>query len=451
MKIERFYDKNLAHASYAVISDHEMAVIDPARNPQPYYESAVKNKAKITAVIETHPHADFVSSHLEIHRKTDATIYASKLLGADYPHKTFDEGQEITLGEITLKALNTPGHSPDSISVLLLDERGKEYAVFSGDTLFVGDVGRPDLREKVGSTTAKRDALAKQMYHSIQNKFKSLDDEVIVYPAHGAGSLCGKNLSDRESSTIGEERTSNWAFKEQSEEEFVKAILEDQTFVPKYFGYDVDLNKRGVAPFEASVIGVKKLANPSQIPSSGIVVDVRDKEEFRKGHLPGAFNIMLTEKGNFETWLGAVVDPSENFFIVASDKQELEQAISRAAKIGYEKLVLGAVAVNDSALPKLSAVLDKKGFSKDPEKFTVVDVRNEAELRSGKIFENSIAIPLHELRERSYEIPKDKPIVVHCAAGYRSAAASSILESELKDTTVYDLGEAVEEFLQESS
>ena len=451
MKIERFYDINLAHASYAIISDQKMAVIDPARDPQPYYEFAVKNKAKIIAVIETHPHADFVSSHLEIHRKTDATIYASKLLGADYPHKTFDDGQEIELGKISLKAMNTPGHSPDGISVLLLDESGKEYAVFSGDTLFVGDVGRPDLREKVGNTTAKREALAKQMYHSIHDRFKKLKDEVIVYPAHGAGSLCGKNLSDRESSTIGEERHSNWAFKEQSEEKFVKAILEDQPFVPKYFGYNVDLNKRGAAPFETSVAGVNKLSDPSQIPSSGVVVDVRQKEEFRKGHVPNAINIMLTEEGSFETWLGAIVDPSEKFFLIASDKQQLRQAISRAAKIGYEKLILGALAVDDSLLPKKSAVLEKEEFAKDPENYTVVDVRNESELRSGKIFEHSMAIPLHELRERSYEIPKDKPIVVHCAAGYRSAAASSILESELKGTTVYDLGEAVQEFLQETS
>ncbi|MCX7877679.1 MAG: MBL fold metallo-hydrolase, partial [Ignavibacteria bacterium] len=195
MVIKQFEDKNLAHYSYAVYSKGEVALIDPARDVSQYYEFAGSLNGKITVVIETHPHADFVSSHLEIHKTTGATIYVSELVGAEYPHQSFDEGDAIILGDITLKAINTPGHSPDSISIVVIDEKGKPYAVFTGDTLFIGDCGRPDLREKAGAITAKREELARQMYYSLRNKLMTLPDDVLVYPAHGAGSLCGKGLS----------------------------------------------------------------------------------------------------------------------------------------------------------------------------------------------------------------------------------------------------------------
>ena len=213
MEIKQFEDKNLAHFSYAIMSKGEVALIDPSKNPQPYYDFAKQHNAKITAVIETHPHADFVSSHLEIHNATSANIYISKLLGAEYTHQAFDDGDVIKLGNITLKALNTPGHSPDSISIVAIDENGKQQAVFTGDTLFIGDCGRPDLRESAGAITAARQELAKQMYHSLRNKLMTLPDDVLVYPAHGAGSLCGKGLSAANTSTIGAEKISNWSLK----------------------------------------------------------------------------------------------------------------------------------------------------------------------------------------------------------------------------------------------
>ncbi len=446
MKIERFYDINLAHASYAIVSDNEMALIDPARNPQPYYEFAIANDAKITTIIETHPHADFVSSHLEIHSKTNAKIYVSELLGAEYPHTGFDDGDEIKVGKLTLRAINSPGHSPDSISILLLDEEGKEHAVFTGDTLFIGDVGRPDLRESVGNLTAKREALARQMYDSIQNKFSDLKDETVVYPAHGAGSLCGKNLSSDASSTMGKERRENWAFQQQSEEEFVETILQDQPFVPKYFGFSVTLNKKGATAFENSIHQVERIKDISEIPSGKLVVDVRNEADFKNGHLPDSLNIMLTERGKYETWLGAIVGPEEEFYLVAEDEAQMEEAIARTAKIGYEKLILGAAAVNGKELPKKTEDLEVEKFANDLDAYSIVDIRNEGEVRNGKIFKNAITIPLHSLRERTHEIPTDKPVVVHCAAGYRSAAGSSILENELKDLQVFDLGEAINDF-----
>lgn len=446
MHIERFYDINLAHASYAIIDEKEIALIDPGRNPQPYYEFAIKHAGKITAVIETHPHADFVSSHLEISKETNAKIYVSKLLGANYPHEPFDDGNEIKLGNFTLRAMNTPGHSPDSISVLLLDENQNEKAVFTGDTLFIGDVGRPDLRENVGNLTSKREALAKQMYESIHSKFSDLQDETEVYPAHGAGSLCGKNLSTDASSTIGKERLENWAFQTKNEQDFIDTILKDQPFIPKYFGYDVDLNKKGAPGFETSVIGVKVLSGIDEIKASALIVDVRDERSFKEGHLEGSFNIMLTERGKFETWLGAIIKPGEEFYLIASSEEEREKAIARAAKIGYEKFILGSIVVTGKELSHQSKKFNQQEFSEDQGKYHILDVRNDGEIRAGKIFEDAITIPLHELRERINEVPKDKPVVVHCAAGYRSAAGSSILERELKDVEVYDLGETIKKF-----
>ncbi len=243
MEIKQFKDSPLAHYSYALISNGEMAVVDPSRNPMQYYKYAEENGAKIVAVFETHPHADFVSGHLQIHKETGAKIYISEKVGVDYPHVAFDEGNQVEVGDATIKALHTPGHSPDSLTFIA--EGDGKLAMFSGDTLFIGNVGRPDLREKAGNMKAKRVELAKQMYHTMQTKFNHLPDHTLVYPAHGAGSLCGKNMSDASLSTLGNERQGNWAFKEQTEEEFVDEILKDQPFIPSYFGFNVDLNRNG--------------------------------------------------------------------------------------------------------------------------------------------------------------------------------------------------------------
>jgi glyoxylase-like metal-dependent hydrolase (beta-lactamase superfamily II) len=239
MQIQQFYDEGLAHASYAILSEGKIALVDPGRNPQPYTDFAESQGAKIVAVIETHPHADFVSSHLEFHQNEGATIFVSKLVGAAYPHKGFDQGDSFSLGEVTLHALHTPVHSPDSIRIQLKDSPGKDHALFSGDTLFIGDVGRPDLREKAGNLTAQREELARMMYHTVQRQLKPLADDVLVFPAHGAGSLCGKNLSDARQSTIGEQRATNWAFSATDEATFVDTLLQGQPYIPKYFGYSL--------------------------------------------------------------------------------------------------------------------------------------------------------------------------------------------------------------------
>jgi hydroxyacylglutathione hydrolase len=442
MIIHQFYDKGLAHASYAVIRLGKMILIDPARDPQPYYDFASFNNADIVGVIETHPHADFVSSHLEIHQATGATIYVSKLLGAEYPHESFDDGDVIQLADIKLRAINTPGHSPDSICVLVQDEDGNDKALFTGDTLFVGDVGRPDLRENAGNITAAKEKLASQMYHSTREKLMVLPPNVAVYPAHGPGSLCGKNLSPDLQSTIGRELRENYALKLMDELTFVKTLLSDQPFIPKYFGYDVDMNKKGAGAFSESVASVPKIKRNTPLQNGVLIIDTRPQHDFKNGHVKGAINIQDGDK--FETWLGSIVGPDEAFYLVAANETVMDILIKKAAKIGYEKNIKAALLNPSGALEKLPD-MDLTNGSFNPENYTIVDVRNWGEINLGKIFKHAIAIPLPELREWVNEIPVHRPIVVHCAAGYRSAAATSIIAGKITSVPVYDLGEAISE------
>lgn len=450
MKVQQFEDKYLAQYSYAVLSEceNQIVLIDPSRNPEPYYRFAEEHKAVIIGVIETHPHADFVSSHREIQNKTGVKIYGSKLMKASYPVTPFDEGDSIEFGKIKLKALNTPGHSPDSISIVL-EHNGKDKAVFTGDTLFVGDCGRPDLREFGGEQEALREYLAKQMYSSLREKLAKLDDDVVLYPGHGAGTLCGKALSDASSSTIGEEKQHNWSLQDLPEEQFVKELTSDLPFIPVYFSYNVDLNKKGAPDFSTSVAGVqigKKISSEEDakdLDKQLWVVDVRNDKNFKKGHLAHSVNIMEGEK--FETWLGSIIKPGENFYLAAKDEKQLQKMIKRTASIGYESQIKEAF-VLDFAEQK-EALLNLDDLKENPEEYTIIDVRNPSEIKQQKIFPNSLSIPLAELRERVKEIPTDKPVAVHCAGGYRSAAASSLLSSELKGKAeVFDISEAIKEF-----
>ncbi|WP_345951670.1 rhodanese-like domain-containing protein [Mucilaginibacter sp. PAMB04274] len=443
MLIHQFYDTDLAHASYAILRAGQVIVIDPARNPQPYYDFAELHEADVVGVIETHPHADFVSSHLEIHETTGATIYVSHLLGATYPHQTFDEGDEITLADIKLRALNTPGHSPDSICVLVEDENGQTTTLFSGDTLFVGDVGRPDLREEAGNITAKKEDLARQMYRTTRQKLMKLPKQVVVYPAHGPGSLCGKSMSQDLQSTIGRELRENSALQLMDELKFVNDLIADQPFMPLYFGYDVELNKTGAPAYAQSLANVPKLMPDTDLDTGVLVVDTRNKADFNKGHIKNAINLQL--QGKFETWLGAVIEPKEPFYLIAADEAKLDAALSRAAKIGYEQQIKGAL-ITPAAAVETSPELDLGDFKANPNNYTIIDTRNWNEIDAGLLFKNGLTIPLPELRKRLNEIPADKPIVVHCAAGYRSAAAQSIIAAKITTVPVYDLGEAVTAF-----
>lgn len=453
MKIKQFEDKNLSHFSYAILREceQEIILVDPARNPQQYLDYAKENEAKIIGVIETHPHADFVSSHLELHQALGATIYVSKGVHAAYPHQALDEGQTIEFGKIKLSPLNTPGHSPDSISIVLY-HNGIEKAVFTGDTLFIGDCGRPDLRETAGDNQSNRLTLARQMYLSLRNKLMTLNDDVVVYPAHGAGTLCGKDLSKESSSTIGEQKQTNWSLQPMNEDEFVESLLTDQPFVPAYFPYDVALNKKGAAAMSESISKIKQGGSVSKIAEKKLdlalwVIDTREENVYKDGHLPHCINVM--EKGKFETWLGSIIEPGEKFYLAAGDKEQLQRMLERAASIGYEGQVEEAFVIENAGVKEEK--IDAPKFQKNENDYTIVDARNHSEINEKKIFANSLSIPLPELRNRIDEIPIDKPIVVHCAGGYRSAAASSLIHSVLGDKVkVFDLGEAVKEFSNEA-
>ena len=450
MQIKQWEDKNLAQFSYGILSDCEkkIVLVDPSRNPQPYLDYAKENNATIIGIIETHPHADFISSHLELQQLTGATIYAHSLLGAAYSFKPFNEGAVLEFGKIKLTSLHTPGHSPDSISIVL-EHEGKQKAVFTGDTLFIGDCGRPDLREGAGNIKVTRIELAKSMYHSLRNKLMSLDDDTIVYPAHGAGTLCGKGLSKANSSTIGKEKQTNWSLQPMTEEEFVATLLSDQPFIPAYFPFDVEMNRQGAEAFKQSIDKVKisdtiKNENDAARLNKEVwIVDARNEKEYKKQHMPHSVNLMEGEK--FETWLGSIIKPEEPFYLAAESTEQLKNLIERAAAIGYESQINEAFVLDYGSVKE--ELIDLDDFKENKEKYTIVDVRNTNEVKTDQLFDNSISIPLADLRKKIQEIPTNKPIVVHCAGGYRSAAGSSIIKSSLNGKVqVYDLGEHIKTF-----
>ena len=294
--------------------------------------------------------------------------------------------------------------------------------------LFIGDVGRPDLREKAGNMQAKREELAGMMYETVTTKFNDLPDDAVVYPAHGAGSLCGKNLSDAASSTLGNERMGNWAFQKQSKEEFMNTILDGQPFIPSYFGFNVDINKNGAESLDPAIKGVpfKK-----ESTATGLIVDMRDEATFKKGHLRGSINIQATsENDKFETWLGSIIEPEEAFTLVIDNEDSKDYILNRVAKIGYEKQLKEVITLNNNNLVTTKE-LDLEDFKKNPDDYTIIDIRNTSEVESEKFFKAAKSHPLNELRQSASSIPTDKPIVVHCAGGYRSAAGSSILERQI--------------------
>jgi glyoxylase-like metal-dependent hydrolase (beta-lactamase superfamily II) len=448
MKIKRIYDEALSQISYAIESGGLIALVDPARDIEPYLDFAKEQDAKITAVFETHPHADFASSHLEIQKKFNTPIYINSRAGVHYDAIELGDNDEVQIGDITFRALFTPGHSPDHNSYLLIED-GVEKVIFTGDSLFVGDVGRPDLREGAGNLQVSRKELAGMMYETMNGVFNELKDEISVHPAHGPGSLCGKNMGQELESTIAKEKRENWAFQIKDKDQFIANFLDGQTFIPKYFPYEVEVNRRGVSPLEESM---QNITEANGIDGQALVIDVRDQQTFKKGHLEKAINIQLGDDASkFETWLGAIVGPDENFNLIAMDRAELDKAIRRASKIAYETNIAGTTYHINSHKLKVNRILNLQDFKLHPEDYTIVDIRNGPEVADCKIFETAINIPLPELRERIAEIPIDKPVVVHCAGGYRSAAGSSILSSKLKHTTVYDLGEAINAFTEGNS
>lgn len=446
-QIEQFYDENLAHASYAILSKGKVALVDPGRDPEAYYKFAAENNAEIVAVFETHPHADFISSHRQIHAEKGANIFISRIAQVKYPHIGFDEGDEFNMGDVVFRSLNTPGHSPDSITISLETVDGEMIALFTGDTLFIGDVGRPDLREKAGAIQQQRQELAEQMYESVQKKLAKFTDEVLVYPAHGNGSLCGKNLSDERQSTIGAEKKVNPGFLINKKADFVKYLLTGQPFIPQYFGNSVEINRVGAGNFKEVLPNLLSRKSASILNLDDLVIDVRPKAEFDKNHLAGAINIQFD--GKFETWLGAILAPETKFYLVTG-KNSLIDVVKRIANIGYEQNILGVIS-EDEPFPNSTSNSTGEELTKTKleSEYVIVDVRTPDEVEANKYFDTSLHIPLHELAERITELDLSKPVVVHCEGGYRSQIGATIIRGHHRNPElVIDLSSQILDFKQ---
>lgn len=431
MYIEQLYTNCLAEAAYYIESEGEAAIIDPMRDIEPYLKIAEQRGTKIKYVFETHFHADFVSGHIDLARKTGAEIIYGPHAKPNFQATIATDNQKFQLGKLSLKVLHTPGHTEESSCFLLSDEEGNLHSIFTGDTLFVGDVGRPDLAVK--SNLTKED-LAAMLYESINNKIKTLPDSLIVYPAHGAGSSCGKNIGKETTSTIGIQKKTNYALQEMSKIDFIKAVTDGLTEPPKYFFVDAMINKTG---YESIDKVMDENTNPltlaefvTEMEKGALVLDVRFPDEFEKAHIPNSINIGLN--GQFAMWVGALLDVKTPILLLVEDGKESE-AILRLARVGYENVkgfLKGGIQIwkdagkETASVKSISATEFAANLKTDDH---VLDVRNSGEFSSG-VLPQSELIPLGLLEQELAKLNPSEHFYIHCAGGYRSMIASSLLK-----------------------
>lgn len=428
MYIEQLYTNCLAEAAYYIESNGEAAIIDPLRETEPYLQLAAKRNATIKYVFETHFHADFVSGHLDLSRKVNAPIVYGPHANTSYKVYNAADNEEFTLGNVKIRVLHTPGHTPESSCFLLLDETGKEHAIFTGDTLFVGDVGRPDLLDGVMS----REELASMMYDSLNHKIKTLPDHVIVYPAHGPGSACGKNIGKETFSTIGEQKKFNYALKDMSREAFIEKVTEGILPPPQYFFEDARINKTGYDPIEEVIrentkpLDLKTFTKAVQ--EGAIILDTRKADDFEKGFIPGSVNIGLN--GQFAVWVGTLIDISKDLVLITEAGKE-EETVLRLARVGYEK-VLGYLKDGVSSwqgTPETVRSISAQEMKAEMDRGVVVlDVRKPGEWNTSHV-KNATFLPLADFPENFLSLDKSKPYIVHCGGGYRSMTAISIMKN----------------------
>jgi len=432
MYIQQIYTKCLAQAAYYIESNGEAALVDPLRNPEPYLQMARERGAAIKYVLETHFHADFVSGHIDLAEKTGATIVFGPGATPAYKAYVAEDGEMLKLGNIHIEVLHTPGHTIESACYLVRDEEGKARAIFTGDTLFVGDVGRPDLQ----SGNLDKEELAAQLYRSLNDKIKPLADDIVIYPGHGAGSACGRNIGSESQSTIGHEKQFNYALKLDNEHEFIKAVTSDQPLIPGYFFKDAKINKQGSAQYdEVYKSGMKSLpvdAFKDAMKHGVVVLDTRPPLDFAAGFIRGSINIGLG--GDFAVWAGTLIDPAAKLLIVAVPGQEAE-AVERLARIGYDHVqgylqggihswfaaheVYDNIPTFDSH--EIKALLDE-------EQYNLLDVRNRKEVAKERIA-GALHIPLNLLGDKYDTLGTDNKWLIYCAGGYRSMIAASFLKS----------------------
>jgi glyoxylase-like metal-dependent hydrolase (beta-lactamase superfamily II)/rhodanese-related sulfurtransferase len=430
MYFEQFYLGCLAHASYMLASEGEAVVVDPQRDVEIYLQAAEKNQVTIRHIFETHLHADFVSGHRELASRTGAQIYIGVQAEATFPHVGVEDAFQLRVGKIRITALETPGHTPESICLVIADEEKSPapWAVLTGDTLFLGDVGRPDLSKRYSPSQ-----LAGMLYDSLHNKVLKLADDVLVYPAHGAGSLCGRNMRAERVSTIGTERLTNYALQIKTREEFIKQLTSNLPARPEYFLQDAEINRSG-APALADLPPLSPI-EPAKLKAvlaeGGIALDVRPGEQFAAGHVPGSVNIALS--GQFASWAGALLGLAARPVLIAESQEAMAEARMRLARIGLEDargyLRGGIAAWSEAGLPL--ATLPQMSVAALSERLRgsnlqVLDVRREPEWEAGHI-EGAAWWPLDNFKVAPPEIDRNIPIAVHCKGGYRSMIACSLL------------------------
>jgi hydroxyacylglutathione hydrolase len=438
MYIKQLYTNCLAEAAYYIESNGEAAIIDPIRETEPYLELAQERGTKIKYIFETHFHADFVSGHIDLAKQTGAEIIYGPMADTKYKVRNLKDGEELKVGDLTIRAIHTPGHTPESTCYLLLDESYQEHCIFTGDTLFVGDVGRPDLLDG----TMTKEQLAGMMYDSLNNKIKKLPDEVIVYPAHGPGSSCGKNLGPEKQSTIGTEKQMNYALREMKKEDFIKELTEGLTPPPAYFFSDAMINKQGYADIDSVMKKNMKSLSLAEFENEAargaVILDTRCQDDFEKGFVPGSINIGLN--GMYAVWAGTILDINIPLVIVCDEGKE-EESVMRLARVGYEK-VNGILEGGIETWKKAGRPVDTI-TSIDPPKFAelvkkgekVLDVRRLTEAELGHV-KDATVIPLAELKQNLDSLDKNTPLIIHCAGGYRSVIAASLMKRQgFKDIT----------------
>ncbi len=436
MKVKQIYTGCLAQGAYYIESDGEVAIIDPLREVNPYIDKAKKDKAKIKYIFETHFHADFVSGHLTLAKETGAPIIYGPQANPDFESITAKDGQEFPLGNSTIVALHTPGHTLESTTYLLRDKTGKDIAIFSGDTLFLGDVGRPDLAQK-GKDMTQED-LAGMLFDSLRNKIMPLSDDITVYPAHGAGSACGKNMMKETLDTLGNQKKINYALREDmTREEFIEEVTDGLLPPPKYFPLNVKMNKSGYDDIETVLDRGMKALTPEAYEvlaneADALILDVRHQDEFVKGHIPQSIFIGLD--GGFAPWVGALIgDTSQPLLIIAPEGRE-EETITRLSRVGFDN-TLGYLKGGFDAWKKTGKEYDIiSGVNAETLKTlirdnttSVFDVRKEGEYISEHIL-GAQNTPLDFLNDHLTQFPEKEPFYIHCAGGYRSVIAASVLK-----------------------
>jgi hydroxyacylglutathione hydrolase len=438
MIIEQIYTGCLAQGAYYLESNGEAAIIDPLREVQSYLDKAAKNNAVIKYVFETHFHADFVSGHIDLSQKSGAPIVYGPNAKPDFDFISAKDGQEFKLGNVTIKVLHTPGHTMESTCFLLKDEKDKEVALFSGDTLFIGDVGRPDLAQKIVADLTQ-DKLAALLFDSLREKIMPLADDIIVYPAHGAGSACGKNMSKETTDTLGHQKQTNYALRpDMTKEEFIKEVTEGLLPPPAYFPLNVMMNIHGYDSIDEVLERGQQALSPENFEmianeSGALVLDTRDPQSFAKGFIPNSINIGID--GNFAPWVGAMVTDIKQEILLVTDEGREEEAITRLARVGYDYTIgylkggfnawkaagMEVDFIKSISVGELASIMKKENIN-------LVDVRKASEYQSEHV-EDAVNLPLDYINDSMAQIDKDKTYYVHCAGGYRSMIFNSTLRA----------------------